>query len=156
MCISTTSQPRSAQSAASSGSARSAVTSLTIVAPASSAAAATAAFEVSIETVAPGPPGPARASTTGPTRSSSSLASTASAPGRVDSPPTSRIVGALGGELAAVGDRGLGVEEQAPVRERVGGDVDDPHQACRVGHLDVNGERAAGPLPGIARTCSSD
>ncbi len=80
--------PRSAQSAAISGSPRRAVTSLTIVAPASSAAAATGAFEVSTETSRPTPASP---SMTGTTRRSSSSAATGSAPGRVDSPPTSRI-----------------------------------------------------------------
>src|SRR4051794_12479091 len=88
MCMSTTSQPACAQTPASSESPRSAVTSFTIVAPASIAASATTAFEVSIETSSPSR---ARASTTGWTRSSSSPDETASAPGRVDSPPTSRM-----------------------------------------------------------------
>ncbi len=37
-------------------------------------------------------------------------------------------VRALAGQLAPVRDRPLGVQELAPVREGVGGDVDDPHQ----------------------------
>ena len=83
-----TSQPRSATSAAIAGSPRSAVTSLTMLAPASSAAAATAAFDVSIDSRAPAPASP---SSTGTTRRSSSASLTGSAPGRVDSPPMSRI-----------------------------------------------------------------
>ena len=83
-----TTQPRSATSAAIFGSPRSAVTSLTMLAPASSAAAATAAFDVSIDSRAPAPASP---SSTGTTRRSSSASLTGSAPGRVDSPPMSRI-----------------------------------------------------------------
>src|SRR5512132_3490519 len=88
MCMSTTSQFRSAHSPASSGSARRAVTSLTIAAPASSAASATATLEVSIEIAVPPPASP---SITGWTRCSSSSAPTAVAPGRVDSPPMSSM-----------------------------------------------------------------
>ena len=40
-------------------------------------------------------------------------------------------LGALFGELQAVGECGPGVEEQPPVGERVGGHVEDPHQAER-------------------------
>src|SRR4249919_1454093 len=87
MCISTTPTPRSAHSAAISRS-RSAVTSLTISAPTPIAASATAAFDVSIETVCPIA---ARSPTTGCVLFSSSSMLTGSAPGRVDSPPTSRI-----------------------------------------------------------------
>ena len=115
----------------SPGRARSAVTSLTSVAPASSATAATAAFEVSIESCVPAPASPA---TTGSTRAISSAAATGSAPGRVDSPPTSRMSAPLGGQLAAVRDRSLGVEEAAAVGERVGRHVDDPHQPERAPH----------------------
>jgi hypothetical protein len=83
-----TSQPRSATSAAIARSPRRALTSLTIVAPASSAAAATAAFVLSIDSRTPAL---ARPSTTGTTRRSSSRSLTGAAPGRVDSPPMSRI-----------------------------------------------------------------
>ena len=62
-------------------------TSLTREAPARSAASATAGFIVSIETRT----APASASTTGMTRASSSSWGTGSAPGRVDSPPTSTM-----------------------------------------------------------------
>src|SRR4051794_14364674 len=88
MCMRHTSHPASAQTPASSGSERSALTSLTSVAPAPSAARATLAFIVSIESCAPVS---RRRSMTGTTRRRSSSASTGSAPGRVDSPPTSRI-----------------------------------------------------------------
>src|SRR5579884_2526769 len=59
--------------------------SLMRVAPASTAARATAGFTVSIDTRTRG----ARAATTGTTRRSSSSWGTGSAPGRLDSPPTS-------------------------------------------------------------------
>ena len=85
MCISTSPHPVSAVTAAMAGS-DNAVTSLITTAPAATAAAATTAFEVSIETSAPDP---ASAATTGSTRVISSSASTAEAPGRVLSPPTS-------------------------------------------------------------------
>jgi dihydropteroate synthase len=72
-----------------SGSPLRAVTSLMIRAPAAMASRATMALEVSIETGT----GVARqrARTTGRTRRSSSWASTGVAPGRVLSPPTSRM-----------------------------------------------------------------
>ena len=57
------------------------------VAPASTAASATSSFIVSIETRAD----VASPATTGITRASSASTATGSAPGRVDSPPTSRI-----------------------------------------------------------------
>ncbi len=71
-----------------SGAKRKAETSLTRVAPAARAERATSTFVVSIETLWPAA---ASASTTGSTRRSSSSSATGSAPGRVDSPPTSRI-----------------------------------------------------------------
>ena len=69
------------------GSASPPETSLTIRAPASSAAAATSARMVSTETTAPSAASPEM---TGTTRSSSSATTGRVAPGRVDSPPTSR------------------------------------------------------------------
>ena len=65
-------------------------TSFTIAAPAASASAATLAFRVSIEIGIAGWSS-ARRSITGRTRSSSSSTETAVEPGRVDSPPTSRM-----------------------------------------------------------------
>ncbi len=59
-----------------------------MVAPADSAATATSARMVSTDTVAPSA---ARALITGTTRSSSSETSGRVAPGRVDSPPMSRM-----------------------------------------------------------------
>jgi hypothetical protein len=71
---------------AAATSARVAVTSLIMRAPAATAADATSGFRVSIDTLAPSA---ARASITGSTRRNSSSTGTGSAPGRVDSPPTS-------------------------------------------------------------------
>jgi hypothetical protein len=65
---------------------RSPLTSLTTIAPAATAAAATAARRVSMLTATPLA---ASSSITGTTRRSSSSAATGTAPGRVDSPPTS-------------------------------------------------------------------
>ena len=88
------------------------------------AASATASFIVSIETrVASAQPLDDRDR---PARSSSSTG-TGSAPGRVDSPPTSMIVGALGDQPPAVRDGLGGVVELPAVREGVGRDVDHAH-----------------------------
>jgi hypothetical protein len=70
------------------GSKRKAETSFTIVAPAASAARATASLVVSMDTRSPAA---VSRSTTGSTRAISSASPTGSAPGRDDSPPTSRI-----------------------------------------------------------------
>ncbi|AMD55941.1 hypothetical protein ATO49_25600 [Mycolicibacterium fortuitum subsp. fortuitum DSM 46621 = ATCC 6841 = JCM 6387] len=70
------------------GSARPPETSLTICAPFSSATFATSACMVSMLTVIPWA---ASASITGATRAASTEGSTRTAPGRVDSPPTSMI-----------------------------------------------------------------
>src|SRR3954451_12496379 len=89
MCIRQQVAPELATRPASSGSKRNADTSFTMRAPAWSAASATTSLVVSMETRATPPT--ARRSTTGTTRWSSSSAGTGSAPGRVDSPPTSSI-----------------------------------------------------------------
>src|SRR4051794_33156653 len=89
MCMRQQDAPALATRPASSGSNRNAETSFTIRAPAWRAASATASLVVSIETRAT--PFTASRSTTGTTRSSSTSAGTDWAPGRVDSPPTSRI-----------------------------------------------------------------
>ncbi len=89
MCMRQIGQPRSATRPAIAGSPRRAVTSLTSVAPASRAARATAALVVSIDSSAG--VAAARRSMTGTTRASSSSTDTGSEPGRVDSPPMSRI-----------------------------------------------------------------
>src|SRR5215213_1295491 len=88
MCMRHTVTPRSAHSPASSGSSRRAVTSLTMSAPAPMAASATSVFVVSMLSRASMPSRPA---STGITRRSCSSAGTAWAPGRVDSPPMSRM-----------------------------------------------------------------
>ena len=89
MCMRTTPAPVEDATPAISGSPCSAVTSLMISAPASIAARATSAFEVSmdikIRLVA------RMQRITGTTRLNSSSSGTLSAPGRVDSPPMSRI-----------------------------------------------------------------
>jgi hypothetical protein len=89
MCISTTSQPSSAATSGASGAKRRAATSFQIVAPAATAARATAGFMVSIEIATSLA---ARiASISGTTRAISSAAGTGVAPGRVLSPPMSRM-----------------------------------------------------------------
>ena len=92
MCIRQQSAPAPATTAAISGSPRSAVTSLTSVAPASSAGAATAAFEVSIEIWAPAPRATQPLDHRHHAAQLLGLGDTGAAPGRVDSPPMSRIV----------------------------------------------------------------
>src|SRR5690242_10026491 len=87
MCIATYPAPAPATTPSISGSAVPADTSLTIVAPARSAASATAAFVVS--TLIGTSTRAATSEMTGSTRAISVSASTGSAPGRVDSPPTS-------------------------------------------------------------------
>ena len=82
-----TGAPAVATTSAMSGSCVMAETSLTIAAPAPSAARAVAAWRVSIETG----PRAAAASTAGRTLRRSSSGETGTAPGRVDSPPTSRM-----------------------------------------------------------------
>ena len=86
MCIRHTAQPLAAAAASAPGS-RSARTSLMRPAPAALAARMTSGLLVSTEMIAVVP---ARSrSITGTTRLSSSSVPTGSAPGRVDSPPTS-------------------------------------------------------------------
>src|SRR6201747_968663 len=136
MCISTTVAPRSAQSAAISPSPRSAVTSLTMAAPASRAASATVALEVSTEISVPPPANPVM---TGTTRRNSSASETSSAPGRVDSPPTSKIAAparassspwptaASGSEYRPPPENGSGVTSTTPInRGRVITEVSRP------------------------------
>src|SRR4051794_37842744 len=85
MCMRQQPAPLEATTPAIAGSWRKADTSLTMVAPACRAVSATVALRVSIEMVAD-----ESLSMTGTTRRSSSSSETGSAPGRVDSPPTSR------------------------------------------------------------------
>src|SRR6267143_1412702 len=87
MCIRQNAAPLAARNSA--GSRTPPETSLTISAPASTAAAATAALVVSM--LIGSPVRLASSRTTASVRRRSSLASTGSASGRVDSPPTSRM-----------------------------------------------------------------
>src|SRR5947207_5781658 len=87
-CMRTQGQPASATSFAIAGSPRPPETSLTMVAPTANASAATLARVVSMLT---GSPAAASSRTTGRTRAISVGASIRSAPGRVDSPPTSTM-----------------------------------------------------------------
>ena len=64
---------------------------------------------------------------TGTTRRLSSSAATRGPPGRVDSPAHVDDVGPRFEEGEAVGDRGVRWGEAAAVRERIGGDVQHPH-----------------------------
>ena len=70
--------------------------------------------------------------------------STGSAPGRVDSPPTSSSVGTRRDQLAAVRDGRVGIEEAAAVGEGVGGDVHDTHDRPR-GQIDHRERPGHGP-----------
>ena len=107
-----------------SGSARPPLTSLSIDAPTSRARAATVARIVSIETVAPAS---TRAATTGMTRRSSSATLGPFCPRAGGLTADIDEVSTLGEQLAAVVDGRIGGEPLATVAERVGGDVDDPH-----------------------------
>ena len=118
MCIRQQPAPAPATTPAISGSWRNADTSFTIRAPACSAASATAALRVSTETI--GPTEAAKRSITGTTRSSSSPSDTGSAPGRVDSPPTSTIAAPSAASSARVRDGRVGVEVQPPSENESG------------------------------------
>ena len=68
------------------------------------------------------------------------------APGRVDSPPTSTMVGAVGGQRQPVFDGAVAVEEQPSVGEGVVGDVDDPHhRAAPVSRASLPQDRDPAP-----------
>ena len=122
MCIRQTYAPASAITPASAGSPRNAVTSFTSAAPSPSARRATSDFDVSIETGAPASP-----SSTGRTRRSSSSRETASAPGRVDSPPMSTSAAPSASSLRRRRHRNRGIDVLATVGEAVGRHVDDTH-----------------------------
>ena len=87
-CMATKGTPASATTVAMAGSARAPLTSFTRAAPAERAAEATCARMVSMLTTAPAE---VSSRTTGSTRRSSSSTDGRLAPGRVDSPPTSRM-----------------------------------------------------------------
>ncbi len=142
------SRPEPATTSRIAGSASPPETSLTIRAPAASAARATSARMVSTETTA----SRASASITGTTRASSSVTSGRVAPGRVDSPPTSRMSAPSASSRRpwAIADVGVGVE--TAVGEGVGRDVDDPHQLRRHGRSGppVDQRHRLGPGRGVA------
>src|SRR5574341_965241 len=87
MCMRHTATGARATASSAAGAPR-AVTSFTMAAPATIASAMSAGLRVSTES---GTPQPARASRTGSTRRRSSSRATGAAPGRVDSPPMSRM-----------------------------------------------------------------
>ena len=101
-----------------SGSAPSPETSLTTLAPASTAARATSAFIVSIDTGTF--TSAATASITGITRRSSSAVPTGSAPGRVDSPPTS-IIAAPESTITRARSTAASSEMNSPPSEKLSG-----------------------------------
>ena len=92
---------------------------MTIEAPASIAAAATAALAVSIDSLTPRPE-PASSWSTGTVRRSSSAAATGSAPGRVDSPPTSRISAPSPASTRACSSAAAGVGKRPPSENESG------------------------------------
>ena len=86
-------------------------------------------FEVSIEIETPSAASASESPrTTGSVRRSSSAAPTSSAPGRVDSPPTSRISAPCAASSRPWSIAAAGIEVEASVGKGVGGDVDHPHQ----------------------------
>ena len=66
-------------------------------------------------------------STTGSTRASSSSSGSGSAPGRVDSPPTSSRSAPSATICSAASTARAGIEQSAAVGKRVGRDVEDAH-----------------------------
>ena len=122
MCITTTPALRATRGIC--GSPDNPVTSLTIVAPESRARRATSAFEVSTEMITPSFATPA---TTGRTRCNSSDSETGVAPGRVDSPPISRMSAPSAINCRACAMAAFGIEELAAVRKAVRRDVHDAH-----------------------------
>ena len=125
MCIRHTGTPASATTSAMAGSCRSAVTSLTKPAPARIACAATSALTVSIEIGTSVACASRVDHRQHPLELDLERHRVGARPGRL--PADVEQVGAVGGQLQAVGDRGVGVEERAAVRERVGGHVDHAH-----------------------------
>ena len=125
MCISTSPAPVSRTSGSVPGSAA-ALTSFTMEAPASIAARATSARRVSTLIGVSGDAA-RKPSITGTTRSISSAGSTGSAPGRVDSPPTSRMSAPSATKAKTVLHGVVDAAEHAAVTEGVRGHVDDAH-----------------------------
>ena len=114
--------------------------SLMIVAPRASASRATEALYVSIEsgTLA----SRARRSTTGSTRRISSSAPTCSAPGRVDSPPMSSMIGPVADHAKPCLDRAVDIVMEPAVSEGIGRDVEDAHDERALAEARANVRRA--------------
>src|SRR5512132_1368397 len=129
-----------------SGSSRPAETSLTTAAPASSAARATAAFVVSTLI------GPlvvvARRATTGITRRSSSSTGTGAAPGRVDSPPTSRTSAPCSASSIPCATAASGSRKRPPSENESGVTLTIPMTAARAphtrSHSNIQSQRTGG------------
>ena len=153
MCIATQPTPRSAATGQSS-----AATSLINVAPAATAARATDSWRVSIESRT----SPASAATTGTTRSSSTSGATGTAPGRVDSPPTSitsapsaimaraRTSAASSARYLPPSEKESGVTFSTPItrgitgRNRTGACQIEPSERCSVPYRTETGVGASG------------
>ena len=119
-----TSAPASATTPAIAGSPRSAVTSLTNDSARRQRQPARPPPSRCRSRVARGPRGPRRRASRA---AAHRLGSTGSAPGRVDSPPTSTRSAPSAAMRSGVCHRGRGVQELASVRERVRRHVQDAH-----------------------------
>ena len=123
-CMATYGTRSARRSRASAGRPVRPETSLTSIAPASTAASAVSARMVSMLTLTPAA---TSARTTGRTRACSSSTGTRSAPGRVDSPPTSTMSAPSAARIATASDGVLEGEETSPVGEGVRRHVEDAH-----------------------------
>ena len=157
MCIRQHSAPPAATSSAISGSARSAVTSLTRLAPAAERRARDGRLGgVDRDLRALAGHAPRRCPRSPARRGAAPRArATGSAPGRVDSPPTSRISAPSPTSSQRRARRGVGVEERAAVGERVGRHVEIPIR--RNGRVTaarkLSGSRRPACTPSLPRSC---
>ncbi len=119
------------------------LTSLMIVAPAANAASMTAALRVSIDTVTPCS---ASAATTGRTRRSSSSSGTSTAPGRVDSPPTSTMSAPSAASRKPCATAPSVSAKRPAVAEAVRRHVEDAHQPGPVEWRSARGDERLGPF----------
>ena len=148
-CIATNIRPLSAATLGISGSAAPADTSLMIEAPSSAAIAAVPAFIVSMLT---GMPRATSSRITGTTRRCSSSTGRRSAPGRVDSPPTSTMSAPLAISSAANPTADVGSSCVPPSLNESGVTLRMPRITGRTGAVGsapagaVRGARAAGWL----------
>ena len=144
MCISTSGTLASATTPSRSGSWRPALTSLTMAAPAATAAAATDAFRVSTDTGTPAVA--ASFSITGRTRSSSTASGTSTAPGRVDSPPTSSRSAPSAARASPWATAAAGSRNRPPSENESGVTFTTPmtRQRCPVGRTRSPTRRSCG------------